>query len=1072
TLPAFDCIPYDRVSPSQNVLSARVEALLALHRLKSARKKVCLVLCVESFLQRVPPTSILAHHDLTLAMGDRISRDSLLGFFRDMGFRRSETVYEVGDYAVRGSIVDCFPPSLSSPVRLDFFGDDIESIRLFDALSQQSTQEVVDVALTPVSELLLNDTTIEAFRTEFRRNGGSMDAPLYQAISNGRSYGGMEHFTPLFYPHMATIIDCVEAPTFVWGFGVKEKLCDTFGRIHLYYKERCQSSIGERPYSPLRPEKLYLSENESEEMFETGVHLQAVVKESLIPFVRPLLRFDNAKIMGLHALVEKVKEASVQKVVVIACKTDGALARAKALFQEFDLSLRTLVHFSEIGSSFGLVGLIYPALEAVETDNFILLPDTFFFGGRKKTKKSKQESIDHFLSELNAYAPGDFLVHTNHGVAKYLGLETVSVDRIKHDCLVLEYAESNKLFLPVENMEVLTTFAKEGAIVNVDTLGTAAWQHKKAKTKVKLLEVAAYLLKIAAERQLKTGVICDTKPDAYEIFCKGFPYIETDDQAQAIADVEEDLISGKPMDRLVCGDVGFGKTEVALRAAFIAVSSGQQVVIVVPTTLLARQHFAHFQARFKDTPYNVEMICRLVKARKASEIRQGLQEGNVHIVIATHAVFSDKLQFANLGLLIIDEEHHFGVKQKERLKTFRADIHVLTLTATPIPRTLQMSLTGIRDMSLITTPPVDRLPVRTFMLEQDFTLLRDVMMREFNRGGQIFFVSPRLEDLPRLKEKITSIAPELRIAVAHGQMSPSDLEDVIQDFYDHRFDVLLSTNIIESGIDIANANTLIVHKAHLFGLAQLYQIRGRIGRSKKQGYAYLTVPVDTDLTEAAEKRLKVLQSLDHLGAGFSLASHDMDIRGSGNLVGEQQSGHIREVGVELYQHMLQEAILSLRTEDVKHELTTGDFTPTLNLGIPVLIPETYVGDLSLRLGLYKRLSSLKDKESVEAFAAELIDRFGPLPSEVTNLINIIELKQLCYAAGIEKIDAGAKGLVIQFYKNTFARPEKLMAYMQKNPKFLKIRPDQKLVLTTDFENLSRRLTITTKLCQALVMLAG
>ncbi len=602
-------------------------------------------------------------------------------------------------------------------------------------------------------------------------------------------------------------------------------------------------------------------------------------------------------------------------------------------------------------------------------------------------------------------------MHRNHGVGKYLGLETVTVERIKHDCLLLEYTDGNKLFLPVENMDVLTYFAKNDAVVDLDRLGTAAWQQKKAKTKAKLLEVAAYLLEVAAKRQLKEGIVLGTESVDYDAFCKGFPYVETDDQAQAIADVENDLISGKPMDRLVCGDVGFGKTEIALRAAFIAAAGGHQVALVVPTTLLARQHFATFQNRFKHTPFRVEMLCRLVKPKKAQEIYNDAVSGKINILISTHAAFSHKLSFADLGLLIIDEEHHFGVKQKEKLKTLRADIHVLTLTATPIPRTLQMSLTGIREMSLITTPPLDRLPVRTFVLEQDFTILRDVMLREHQRGGQTFFVSPRTLDLQELYHKITQTAPELRVAMAHGQMPAAELEDKIQDFDDHKYDVLLSTNIIESGIDIPNANTLIVHKAHLFGLAQLYQIRGRIGRGKKQGYAYLTVPYDQLLTEAATKRLKVLQSLDHLGAGFNLASHDMEIRGSGNLIGEQQSGHIREVGVELYQHMLQEAILSLRTKEFADEAIRDpleDFTPILNLGLPVLIPETYIADLSLRLGLYKRLSSLKKTDQIEAFAAELIDRFGPFPEEVSNLIKIIDLKQLCYRIGGEQNGSGGE----------------------------------------------------------------
>ena len=631
--------------------------------------------------------------------------------------------------------------------------------------------------------------------------------------------------------------------------------------------------------------------------------------------------------------------------------------------------------------------------------------------------------------------------------------------------------EGAKLFLPVESMEVLSHFAKEGHTVELDRLGSAAWQNKKARVKKKLFEIAEHLLKIAAARKLKNAPHMTHIVETYERFCASFPYIETEDQLRAIEEVQEDLFSDKPMDRLICGDVGFGKTEVALRATFLAVSSGYQVMIVVPTTLLARQHFETFQNRFKGFPYRIEMLCRLVKAKKAEEVKTNFETGQVNILIATHAAFSDKVRASSIGLLIIDEEQHFGVKQKEKLKNLKEDVHVLTLTATPIPRTLQMSLSGIRELSLITTPPVDRLPIKTFVFEQDFTLLRDVILREYRRGGQIFFVSPRLEDLPTLREKLSKVVPEVKIAIANGQMKPAELEDVVQDFYDHKYDLLLSTNIIESGIDVPNANTLIVHKSHLFGLAQLYQIRGRIGRSKKQGYAYLTVPSEGLLGEAALKRLKVLQSLDHLGAGFTLASHDLDIRGAGNLVGEEQSGHIKEVGVELYQHMLQEAILSLRTSEVKAEALTGEFTPSINLGLSVMIPETYVSDLSLRLGLYRRIASLKNEYDIDQLKSEMMDRFGPLPEELKNLLHIVLIKEYCYQAGIEKVDAGDKGVLIAFYKNTFARPDVLIEFIQKQAGRLKIRPDQKLVLTGEFSSLEKRTSIVEKLTKALAKMA-
>ncbi|MEC9401296.1 MAG: TRCF domain-containing protein, partial [Pseudomonadota bacterium] len=579
--------------------------------------------------------------------------------------------------------------------------------------------------------------------------------------------------------------------------------------------------------------------------------------------------------------------------------------------------------------------------------------------------------------------------------------------------------------------------------------------------------IADGLIKTAAQRALKTAPVVETPEGVYDEFATRFPYEETDDQLTAIDAVFDDLSSGRPMDRLVCGDVGFGKTEVALRAAFIAAMSGRQVAVVVPTTLLARQHFKTFSERFHGLPINVAHASRLVPTKQLSLTKKGITDGSVDIVVGTHALLGKSIEFRDLGLLIIDEEQHFGVKHKERLKELKSDVHVLTLSATPIPRTLQLALTGVRELSLIATPPVDRLAVRTFVSPFDPLVVREALLREHYRGGQSFYVCPRLADIAERLEFLENQVPELKVAVAHGQMPPGELEDVMNAFYEGKYNVLLSTTIVESGLDIPTANTLIVHRADMFGLAQLYQLRGRVGRSKTRAYALFTVPANKTLTATAERRLKVLQSLETLGAGFQLASHDLDIRGAGNLLGEEQSGHIKEVGFELYQQMLEEAVAQLK--DGGADFGDEQWSPQINIGTPVLIPENYVADLQLRLQLYRRLGDVTEAEEIDSFGAELIDRFGPLPEEVQHLLKIVFIKGLCRKANVEKVDAGPKGIVITFRNSEFSNPAGLVSYIAEQGVLAKIRPDQKVVLTRDWDKTDARLkgtaTVLTKLAR-------
>ncbi len=707
--------------------------------------------------------------------------------------------------------------------------------------------------------------------------------------------------------------------------------------------------------------------------------------------------------------------------------------------------------------------------QGFETPELAVIGEQDILGDRLVRPRRKQRSAVDVLTEATSLSTGDLVVHADHGIGRFAGLKTITVLGAPHDCLELHYAGGDKLFLPVENIELLSRYGADESDAQLDRLGGVAWQSRKARLKKRLREIASELIKIAALRQLKEAPAIAAPEGSYDEFVARFPYEETEDQDTSIEAVLGDLGSGRPMDRLVCGDVGFGKTEVALRAAFVAAMNGLQVAVVVPTTLLARQHFKTFSERFKGVPIRVAQASRLVGSKELAAVKEGLKSGAIDIVIGTHALLGKAITFARLGLLVIDEEQHFGVTHKERLKRLREDVHVLTLSATPIPRTLQLALSGVRELSLIATPPMDRLAVRTYISPFDPVIVRDALRRERYRGGQTFYVVPRISDMEEVAEFVREAVPELTFARATGQMTPGELEDVMSAFYEGKYDILLSTAIVESGLDLPNANTLIVHRADMFGLAQLYQLRGRVGRSKTRAYAYFTIPIGKALTEAAEKRLKVLQSLDTLGAGFSLASHDLDIRGAGNLLGEEQSGHIREVGFELYQSMLEEAVVTIKGGDM--EGAEDKWSPTISLGTSVLIPETYVADLQLRLGLYRRLSTLETRPEIDEFAAELVDRFGEMPEEVGHLLDVMEIKALCRQAGVAQVDAGPKGAVIAFRKNEFANPEGLIAFVQASRGRIKVQPDQKLVFKGEWDLPAERLKGVRALITELVNLA-
>ena len=717
---------------------------------------------------------------------------------------------------------------------------------------------------------------------------------------------------------------------------------------------------------------------------------------------------------------------------------------------------------SEIGLA------VLPLETGFEAPDLAIIGDQDVLGDRF-VRTARRKRASDALTEVSSLAAGDLVVHVDHGIGRFTGLKTIEAAGAPHDCLELLYAGNDRLFLPVENIELLSRYGAEGSGVELDRLGGAGWQNRKARMKKRIRDMAESLIRTAAARLMQTAPVLVAPAGLYDEFSARFPYEETEDQDLAIDATVDDLVAGRPMDRLICGDVGFGKTEVALRAAFITAMGGRQVAVVVPTTLLARQHTRTFLERFRGLPLNIGQASRLVGSAELARVKTGIADGTIDIVIGTHALLGKGVEFKDLGLLIVDEEQHFGVRHKERLKELRASVHVLTLSATPIPRTLQLALTGVRDLSMIATPPIDRLAVRTFIAPFDALTIREALLRERLRGGQSFYVVPRISDLAEVKEFLENNMPEAKVGVAHGQMASGLLDKVMNAFYDGEYDILLSTSIVESGLDIPRANTLIVHRADMFGLAQLYQLRGRIGRSKLRAYALFTVPATKTLTDTAERRLKVLQSLDTLGAGFQLASHDLDIRGAGNLLGEEQSGHIKEVGFELYQEMLEEAVASLKAGG---EAAADDrWSPQITIGMAVMIPESYVPDLQLRMQLYHRLAELEDSGAIDAFGAELIDRFGKLPDEVEHLLKIVYVKSLCRVANIEKVDAGPKGVVIQFRNNEFANPPALIRAIQEEGTFAKIRPDQRVLFIREWASAEERLKGVAGILTRLVRLA-
>ncbi len=1088
--PAWDCLPYDRAGPSMRASADRLATLSALQL--PAKRGELILTTVAAITQRILTPFRVRQLATSLAPGQQIDRDRLSELLVANGFSRVDTVADQGEFAVRGGIVDLFPAGEEAGLRVDFFGDEIETIRRFDPADQRSLGPAKALQLLPATETLLDDETIKRFRSRYRDlfGGQATGDPLYQAVSEGRRQAGMDHWLPLFEERLSTLFDHIDPATPVLRGHRTEASAETrFAAIFDYHNNRsaaAEDAAGS--YRPLAPDTLYLTPDDwAEQSAGRPIHIVTPFDVAPAPTIIDLSTHaardftpERAADTNIYTKVADhlSDERRQGRRTIIASYSAGARDRLAGLLREHGVTSLAPADgwqdalgtaSSDAGGATALI--VLPLDNGFATEAISLLSEQDILGERLVRRQKRRKSADAFLAELATLSVGDLVVHLDHGIGRYEGLTSIPVGKSPHDCVALTYAGGDKLYVPVENLDVLSRYGGDSDGVALDRLGGEAWQRRKARMKERIREIAGELLATAALRALRSADVL-AADSSYPAFADRFPYQETDDQDRAISDVLADMASGKPMDRLVCGDVGFGKTEVALRAAFVAAMAGMQVALVCPTTLLARQHFTNFVERFKGFPVNVGRLSRLVPSAEAARTREGLIDGTIDIVIGTHAVIAKSVGFKRLGLVIVDEEQRFGVVHKERLKQLKSDVHVLTLTATPIPRTLQMAMSGLRELSVIQTPPVDRLAVRTYVAPWDPIVLREALLREHDRGGQSFFVTPRIKDLPDIEEFLRTRVSEVKYVVAHGQMSAGEVEERMGAFYDRKYDVLVSTTIVESGLDIPSANTMVIHRADRFGLAQLYQLRGRVGRAKTRAYAYLTTPEHGAITDTAEKRLKLLGDLDTLGAGFQLASHDLDIRGAGNLVGDEQSGHIREVGFELYQAMLEEAILVAKAENAGAMPPREALSPVITVDAPILIPEDYVPDLPLRMALYRRLNDADGRAGLDAFAAEMIDRFGPLPPETENLVLLMEIKANAKTAGIAKLDVGTKGALVSFHDDVFANVPGLLSYVERLKGRAKIRPDNRLSISGDWVNSRARLNGALQLSKGLAKLAA
>ena len=1070
--PSWDCLPYDLSSPDAKITGERINGILNL-----SKKSICprlVVTNINSLIQKNVNAKYLPNKIFQLIVNSSIDDDFSINLI-NAGYRKSETVIDVGEYAIRGSIIDVFSSNYQYPIRIDMFGDIIESIKLFDPLTQITFKKINSITLLPVSEIILSSKTISNFKYLYREKFGinSVKDNLYKTVAENNRYPGLEHWISLFYKKLEPIFETIDSSyMFILGDGFKEicnqrmnEIKEAYNSRYLTYINSIKNKTSVDCYKPLEIHDLYLSWKTIDRSIKKYNHIFFSKISTSLKSVdlggrvtSGILKNKSFVKVGLFkSLILFLKAHKNKKIkVLIACKSEGSRRRiAKLLdyesFHNYDFQNFWDEKFNIDTNKTSL--LIFNLNEGFQTNDLVIITENDIFGKKLSSysRKRKRNSID--LKEVENFHVGDHLIHSEYGLGKYLGFQTMTIHGFKIECLALSYLGGDKVYVPVQNINLLTKYGGDSSLVSLDKLGAKSWNNKKNKAKEKIRDLAETLIRIATDRQLKKATKLKVEKELYENFSLKFNYYETEDQLEAIKDIINDIKLDKPMDRLICGDVGFGKTEVAMRAAFIAVKSNTQVAVIAPTTVLVRQHLETFKERFKNENVKISQLSRLTKPNQKKIIVDQLSKGETDIIIGTHSLLSDNIRFNNLALFVIDEEQRFGVLQKEKIKSLTSSVHVLTLTATPIPRTLQMAISGIRDLSIIATPPQDRLPIRSFIIPYDEYIIREAINRELNRGGQVYCIVPRISDIETFENKIRKIVDNVNIDVVHGRMKPQTIENSMLNLYIGNTKILIATSILENGVDIQNANTIIVYKAEMFGLGQLYQFKGRVGRSNKRAYAYFLLEPNKPLTESSKRRLQILESLEGLGAGFSLASHDLDIRGAGNLLGDEQSGQIREIGVGLYQKLLNEAVLDI-TGEKKY---IKDWSPIINIQASALIPENYVQDLSLRLKLYRRIGRVENDLEFESLAAEFIDRFGKIPQELEYLFSIMKIKRNCINASINKIDTSKNGVLIEFRSDGSIIPERLLKWIKNSTYLIKLRKDQKVFIDKDWVSVDDRL---------------
>lgn len=1077
-IPAWDCLPYDSTSPKPLIANERIKSLYKLAT-RNDNKNFFIITSINSFMQKTLSLDAISDLGLYLKVGSKISISQIAKFLINKGYERQAVANDIGDFAIRGGIIDIVLQQAADLIgyRIDFFGEEVESIKIFDPLTQISQELVKNIEILPASEVILSSNTIESFKNNYRKICPNwIDDQLYNAISDNRSYIGMEHFLPFFYDNnLTSLINYTKNPVIFNDSNIYNLAKERNNII----KESYNSRIFEYKHNkdnisqPIDHKLLYKSNDEviSEIkkliniefcQFEDANHSRKINLEiKTTPDFALAGRANKRDPLELFKdfILAKINEQKNSKIkIFIAFLTQSFADRIAKILPDYEIYCHNITNFNQLDffKNNKINSVIIQTHFGFYSEDIMLIGEQAIFGEKQVTsKRSNKNNAQRLMQESLAINESELVVHRDHGIGKFDGIHTINTNNTKTDMIKIIYGGNDILFVPVDDINLISRYGSENPLIQLDRLGASSWKNRKAKIRKKIKIAAEELLKIAAARKLKKSAIFYPDQNFYDEFCRNFPFIETQDQLQAINDVTQDLESGIPMDRLICGDVGFGKTEVAMRAAAIIISNNSnniknQIAIITPTTLLSKQHYKNFKNRFNSIKTSIVQLSRLVKNSEAKLIRNQIENGDAQIIIGTHSLLQNNIKFNNLALVIIDEEQHFGVAQKEKLKKLRNNVHILNLSATPIPRTLQMSLTGVKDLSLIATPPLDRLSVRNFVMPFDNIITKEAIMREYNRGGKIFFVVPRVRDLHEIMPKLQKLLPDLKIACAHGQVPVNELDDIMNEFSDSDTDILISTTIIESGIDISIANTMIIYKAEMFGLSQLYQLRGRVGRSKLRGYCYFMTDRGKKINDSAKKKLEVMQNLDSLGVGFNIASHDMDIRGSGNLLGDEQSGHIKETGVELYQQMLLETIDKLKNSseiNSNQEIITSeiDHSIQIKLSISLLIPKDYIEDLSLRMSFYKKIALIKNNDDQEALCNEMNDRFGKIPQEVNNLIEIAKIKHQCYLINITSITTGQNTILIAFKDNKFKNPDKLLKLVFSSNNKIKINPDQKLV---------------------------